>query len=53
MSGGTVVRSCPHRVGGVGGCHKLTLPQTEQVVFPHHPLHPFAIDGQAATAQLR
>src|SRR5450759_5130581 len=40
-------------VGGVGRRHKLTLPQTEQVVFPHQPLHPFAVDRQAATAQLR
>src|SRR5208283_595663 len=33
--------------------HNLTLPQTEQVVFPHQPLHPFSIDGHSATAQLR
>src|SRR5207253_5162059 len=40
-------------VGGVGLRHKFTLPQTEQVVFPHQPLHPLAIDRRSAAAQLR
>src|ERR1019366_1829753 len=40
-------------VRGVGGRHKLTLAQAQQVIFAHQPLHAVAIDGQAATAQLR
>src|ERR1019366_4368933 len=40
-------------VGGVGRRYKLTFPQAQQVVFPHQPLHWFAIDRQAPTAQLR
>ena len=36
----------------IRGC-SMPATQAQQVVFPHPPLHSFAIDRQAATAQLR
>jgi len=36
----------------ISGHHKRTPPHAQQVVFAHHPQHPFAIDREASVSQL-
>ncbi len=44
----------PQSVSRIGGWHdKPALGDTQEIVFPHQPLHPFAVDLPFAGFELR